>query len=291
MKIFVPTINDDIDDFLKLFEIWSIIQDVRSRVTFDFSKCKFLRQNAVAFLGGVARYLQDRGIKVEFMFNTLSDWIKMNLRQNGFISAFDDSDNGPWRGNSIPYFEVHDEEYVRPYLEDKWLGRGWVNVSDKLKNVIIGKVYEIYANAFEHSKSSIGVFSCGQYFKTLNELKLTVVDFGVGIPHNVRSYLNKHIDAVAAIAWAFKEGNSTRVDENYAGGLGLGLLKDFIEVNNGKMEVFSHNGYCLIDKDGQHLRTLEGCFEGTIINITLMCDEVFYCLDYEEESTGGFFII
>jgi hypothetical protein len=291
MKIPVPTINDDIYDFLKLFRIWDIIKDVRSRVIFDFSKCNFLRQNAVAFLGGVARYLQAQGTEVEFMFNSLGDWIKMNLRQNGFISAFDDSDNGPWRGNSIPYLEVNDEEYVRPYLEDKWLGRGWVNISDELKHAIVGKVYEIYANAFEHSKSPVGVFSCGQYFKNLNELKLTVIDFGVGIPHNVRGYLNKDIDAVEAIAWAFKDGNSTRIDDDYAGGLGLGLLKNFIEVNDGKMEVFSHDGYCLINKDGQHLSTVEGYFEGTIINITLRCDEAFYCLNYAEESTGRFFII
>ncbi len=62
---------------------------------------------------------------------------------------------------------------------------------------------EIYANAFEHGRTDIGVFSCGQHYPKLGELKLTVIDFGVGIPRNVRDFLkNSNLPADEALKWA-----------------------------------------------------------------------------------------
>jgi anti-sigma regulatory factor (Ser/Thr protein kinase) len=290
VNIDVPRINDDFDDFMTLFNIWNSVNNCNNDIEFDFSYCRFLRQNAVAFLGGMARYLQYNGRNVNFKFNTLMPGILTNLRQNGFISHFD-NDIGPWSGNSIPYLETKNDEYVITYLEYNWLGRGWVNISKDLKNAIVGKVYEIFANAYEHSGSPVGVFSCGQRFQNLNELKLTVVDFGVGIPTNVKNYFNDfNLDTLWTLQWAFEEGNSTRPTSKYKGGLGLGVLKDFIEANNGKLEIFSHNGYCLIDKDGISFKKFNNYFEGTVVNITLRCDEKYYCLEGEDENNDDFFI-
>ena len=124
----------------------------------------------------MARYIEHNDRHVNFKFNTLMSHIHTNLRQNGFISHFA-FDQGPWSGNSIPYIETTNDESINNYLEKNWLGRGWVNISKELKHGIVGKVYEIFANAYEHSISPVGVFSCGQRFHNLNELKLTFVDF------------------------------------------------------------------------------------------------------------------
>ncbi|WP_242317084.1 ATP-binding protein [Bacillus cereus group sp. BfR-BA-01489] len=289
--IYIPTVNDDVPDFVELFKIWNNVKDIRTRVEFDFSNCNFLRQNAVAFLGGLTRYLQQRQVQVAFRLNTLRKHIHTNLRQNGFISSFY-YDEGPWSGNSIPYKELVDDQNIHKYLEEKWLGRGWVNISNELGNAIVGKVYEIYTNAFEHSNSSVGVFTCGQRFQNLNELKLTVVDFGHGIPKNVGDFLQcDSISAVDALQWAFKDGNSTRLADHYRGGIGLGILKDFIELNHGKMEVYSHNGYCLIDKQGQNCNSINDFFDGTIVNITLRCDELYYCMENEGTFENNNFFV
>jgi hypothetical protein len=91
---------------------------------------------------------------------------------------------------------VQDKEILADYLKTKWLGCGWIHVSPSLQDAIVGRVWEIYANAFEHAQSSIGVFSCGQHYPKMKELKLTVVDFGVGIPSNVRLFMrNTNISA------------------------------------------------------------------------------------------------
>jgi len=63
----VLTFNDDLADFQSLFWLWSEVDDDCLDVTFDFSYCRFLRQNAVAFLGGLARLIEDRGGRVVFL--------------------------------------------------------------------------------------------------------------------------------------------------------------------------------------------------------------------------------
>ena len=82
----VPTINDDLSDFDKLFDLWNQANDDFLDVAFDFSRCRFLRHNAVAFLGGLTRLIQSRYGTVIFNWNTLRSDIRSNLEQNGFIS-------------------------------------------------------------------------------------------------------------------------------------------------------------------------------------------------------------
>ena len=56
----IPTLNDGPYDFARLFEIWNDVNDYFEDIRFDFSRCGFLRPNAVAFLGGLARLVESR---------------------------------------------------------------------------------------------------------------------------------------------------------------------------------------------------------------------------------------
>lgn len=249
----IPRINDEKSDFATLFAIWSQANDYFEDVRFDFSKCDFLRPNAVAFLGGLARLIESRAGTIIFDWKTLaSSWVRTTLRQNGFAGAFGDP-SSQWDGNSIPYREdeMRNPDEIMDYLEHYWLGKGWILISPRLMDAIVGHVWEIYNNAFEHSGSQIGVFSCGQYFKMNNDLILSVIDFGQGIPAKIRNFLSfdprsRHLKASSCLRWAFQAGNTTKKHE--PGGSGLDLLKQFIAINEGKLEVYSNEGYAIIDK-------------------------------------------
>lgn len=283
--IHIPTINDKQDDFVKLFDIWSQANGYSSDVKFDFSDCNFLRPNAVAFLGGVAKLIMSRSGSVEFDWESLRSHVMVNLCQNGFAGNFG-FPSSTWTGHSIHYREdmTLNMNSIMDYLTDYWLGRGWVHVTDRLRDAIVGRMWEIYINAFEHSESEIGVFSCGQHFKVHNELILSVVDFGQGIPARVRSFLRSHIPeelvgqltGASCLRWAFKAGNSTSADD-LRRGLGLDLLKEFVKINQGRLEIYSNDGYVLIDKDGERYQNWKYPFEGTAVHITLRCDEKLYC--------------
>lgn len=278
----IPRLNDQPNDFDYLFSLWEKVKGQHLEVYTDFQDCDFIRPNGVAFLGGLWRWIDFNGGKRSSSQIT-NQAVLTNLNQNGFLEAFSPLFSS-WRGNSIPYREdkALDADKIMDYLTDDWLGRGWVQVSSELRDAIAGHVFEIYANAFEHAESPIGVFTCGQHFPQQNELILSVVDFGYGIAANVRHFLRNderanQLSTAACLKWAFQSGTTTQPN-GIARGIGLDLLKDFIRINHGKLEVYSNNGYVLIDANNEKYITRSTGFDGAIFHITLRCDEQFYAL-------------
>ncbi|MEH2048463.1 hypothetical protein [Nostoc sp.] len=270
----VPTLNDGKADFIRMFGLWQQIREIDTpKIIFDFSGCCFLRPNAVAFLGGLARLIEARGGQATFAWDTLQDDIKGNLTQNVFLYAFGENQQG-WKGNSVAYREDPNDnlESILNYLDEQWLGRGWVDINQTLKDEIIQNALEIYSNAFEHGRSNVSVFTCGQRYPNLNKLKLTVIDFGVGIPGNVRHFLqDRQKLAEETLLWAFQRGKTTR-SSRICGGTGLDSLKKFVKSKQGKIEVYSHDAYGLIDETQEIYQSAPTFFEGTLINITIKCD-------------------
>lgn len=280
--VHVPTLNDGQFDFLRMFQIWEVVSQCPAGTRFDFTHCRFLRPNAVVFLGGLARLAQSYNVPIVFDWSTVQSAIFANLCQNGFAMSFGYPSPG-WNGNSIPFREdrVSAANPILDYLTDQWLGRGWVQVSPLLKDAIVGKVWEIYANSFEHGSSAVGVFSCGQYYGAMNQLVLSVVDFGIGIPSKIRTFLqsdprSQNLLSSACLEWALQRGNTTSIQLGVARGLGLDLLKEFLRVNDGSLEIYSNNGYAIVDRNGERYQDLNGTFSGTAVQIKLNCDETLY---------------
>lgn len=290
ITLYVPTVNDRLKDFDSLFGLWSQANIENSEIILDFSQCYFLRQNAVAFLGGLINLIRHRGGNIDIDLNSIRFDVRNNLEKNGFLFAFGKGGRTSI-GNSIPYRQdlIQNKNDLIGYLKTKWLGRGWVHVSSGLADAIAGTVWEIYANAFEHGRSPIGVMSCGQHYPKWRELHLTVVDFGVGIPSNVRLHLNDlSLPADECIRWATRPGTTTKPKEGVPGGVGLSLLRDFIKIANGKLEIFSHDGYAFINKDQESFFPRNIYFEGTLVNIMVRCDEAFYKLASEPSDVSFF---
>jgi hypothetical protein len=282
----VPTINDRLKDFDALFLLWQKTNMNNVDVVVDFSNCAHLRQNAIAFLGGLINLIQSRGGEVTFLWKSLKREVYDSLEQTGFMHRF--GEGLPARpGHSIPYREdkTQEKDSLVDYLRTHWIGRDWVHISDLAQEAIIGTVLEIYSNAFDHGKSDVGIFSCGQHYVKGKDLKLTVVDFGVGIPSNVRLYLNnENYPANEAIKWAVKPGNSTKPKTDAPGGVGLGLLRDFVQLNKGYLEIFSHEGYLFIGYGRETYSRRDVFFEGTLVNIKLKCDDKYYILSSEKPT-------
>ena len=69
-----------------------------------------------------------------------------------------------------------------------------------------------------------------------------------------------------------------------ARGLGLDLLKEFIRLNNGKLEVYTNKGYALIDNETIAFKDRERAFPGTMFHMTIVCDETLYIFEDEDEE-------
>lgn len=284
----VPTLNDRLKDFEVLYRIYSECQRWNGLVLFDFTGCEFIRPNAATFLCGLIFWREATRKQSLIQWATIKRKVMTTLLENGFRSLFESPQkvmlgrrvlDGTVR-NAIPirhFSAASPEDEVVEYLVRDWLGRGWVNLSKDLAGEIIGNVWEILANSFEHSESPVGLFICGQHYPTRHELALSVADFGVGIPGKVRRYLNEpRKSAQDAFRWALTRGNTTR--QGRPGGLGLDMLKEFISVNDGEMAVYSRDGYFRWFGENDEYGEMPSDFRGTMINLTLKCDNRYYDL-------------
>jgi hypothetical protein len=295
IEILIPKIYVTAQHCQHLFELWEKIAqlpDSHLDIVLSFSECDFLSHNGVAFLGGLAHWVHQRGGQLTFDWDSLDQRIMNNLAQNGFLYHFGHEQN-PWDGNSIPYRldTQRNQAEMMDYLLNKWLGRGWVNISPALQFAIAGRVWEIYDNAFSHSQSAIGIFSCGQHYPNQKELHLTIIDFGVGIPTQVRSLPeNAQLSTPEALEWAFFPGNSTApsaLNHAISRGMGLHLLQEFLLTNQGSLKIFSNDGYVKIKNRKIEYYPQRFNFSGTFVNIAFQCDESFYYLASELSSASG----
>ncbi|GIK67560.1 MAG: hypothetical protein BroJett018_53540 [Chloroflexota bacterium] len=293
VSIDVPRLNDSHEDFDTLFDFWhKVTHSEKSDVLFTFEQCSFLQQNAVAFLGGLARLAQYQGRKVIIRKATIRQNVKDHLIRNEFLCTLLDESKPEKKANTIPYHEDRrgDKRSYIKYLQESWLQSGWTGqISKELKELITQFVIEAYVNVFEHARSPVGVITCGQRFPNLDQLKLALVDFGVSIPANVRKHLSKpEMPAGEAIDWAFARGRTTKTS-TMTGGLGLDNLKGFIAENGGNLLVYSGNGYASVKNGSFMTETRPTGFIGTLVQITLKTKASYYRLPPMTESDGDLF--
>lgn len=281
----VPTVTDSTYDFEYLFALGTAVLRSGLHVALDFSDCRFLMQNGVAVLGGLARLVEYRGGRIDFLWDTLQPDVRRSVGRNGFMQYFG-MPGLRSTGTAVPFRQDSclAEDDLIDYLYERWIGTGRVNLSEALKSAIVSRTCEIYVNAFDHGHSPVGVFTSGQHYPRKKLLKLTVVDFGVGIPQNVRNHLAlqgapARVSGASAMQWAFQSGNTTKT-EGIARGLGLKLLRDFVRINQGLLQIYSHDGQAVVGP-GQHFSTRQNAFPATVVNITFSCDEAYYQLASE----------
>jgi hypothetical protein len=152
-------------------------------------------------------------------------------------------------------------------------------LSERFKNSIL----EIFVNAAMHSESKLGIFACGQYFPQQDRLDFCVADAGIGIRRKIHKELGLKMNSDKAIEWALQEGNTTRTG-SVPGGLGLKLIREFIAMNKGRIQIVSDRGYWEFSPRGETLARIDTPFPGTVINIEInTADTSSYRLRSEAE--------
>jgi ATP-binding region, ATPase-like protein len=256
-------------------------------VIFDFSEVVFIEANLCALIGAVFEKLEDNGNKIflEHINSKISNILRKNefLNKYGYPTLIDRYDT------SLKYKKLNpqEEHTFYEYIKNELLAKpDFPLLSERLKKKITQNIFELYENARTHGRCHY-IHICGQFFpKTAKKpLHFTIVDKGVTIKENVSNFLKNDILGSEAIKWAMISGHSTKKE---VGGLGLGIIFDFIKLNKGKIHIVSGDGY-YESLNGQVItRTLHHPFEGTLVNLTFnLTDENYYHL--KEESLDNIF--
>lgn len=316
-KVELPSIKDDESGFDYLLKLMAkVIADPYCYFDFNFRSVSVLDQNAVAVLGGLARYvdahnsLANKGLGnlmlpkagVMFEVDSMSTLIRDQLVNNNFLSHFTSANYAGYpQGSYIgyrQYTDYLDANEIALHLRDEWLSDDKLRISQSLKNAIISKIFEIFMNAYGHGADltkieGLGVVSCGQYGRKEKNIKLTVLDFGPGIIENVRNHLGIDISDIDSMKWALEMGHSTRTDSlntDIPRGLGFGLLQEFVKVNEGSLKIFSNSCCATVDKKGMFVvEELRNSFSGTLVNISINCDDRYYRFASDDAESEQYF--
>lgn len=244
------------DLFLEEIEI-----DMGTTVWFDADMC--------AVFGAILYRLGDNLNTVNLV--NIPSGVESLLSKNGFLSHYGRLSIPDSWGTTISYqrFDVTDDRYFSGYIEAEFIPRSEMpEMSKGLLKRCRESIFEIFSNAVLHSRTSMGIFSCGQFFPRKNRLDFTVADLGVGIRQNVSEYLRQDISADQAIVWATEENNTTKGGP-VPGRLGLKLLCEFVDLNGGRLQIASDYGYWRRSNRKSSSSQLGHLFPGTVVNLEI----------------------
>ena len=290
MQLDIHTIRSDYNGFSSIAKL--VTDSCKlwfDSVRLDFSRCDFFEANMGAPLYVVIAKLRDalNDVTIE----NLSEDTGRILKRNEFLSVFDMRVLQDTHQTTLPFkiFKRHANEQFNDYLETYMTGRGIPAMSSALAKRFRQSLFEIFLNAAIHSESESGIFVCGQFFPHKHRLDFTIADAGIGIVENVRRYTRQaEMDSCAAIRWALTEGNTTKTG-NQPGGLGLKLIKDFIHMNKGKLQIISRFGYYEFSAQKDAICKMRDDFPGTCINIEINTQDTnSYCLLSELSNNNMF---
>lgn len=186
--------------------------------------------------------------------------------------------------------------------------KNWLQTQTKRRNEftsVCTAIGEIFNNINDHSREKIGCIF-GQYYHNIEEIKIAVSDFGIGIPQSIKNKLDDAlffdklktfssfkeipIETILKkdnllIEFALTEGISTQsLPQNR--GAGLAYVKKTITNNKiGEFTIISNCGIVSIkDNDIVLSTTLEESYPGTFFEIKIdTSNGSLYDLDVEEE--------
>ena len=222
-----------------------------------------------ALLGSVLYSLRENLNTVEV--SNIRSSVRRILSKNGFLSHYgEDRIPDDW-GTTISYrrFETSDDRFFAGYIEQEFIHRQEIpTMSRNLTKKFRESIFEIFSNAVLHSETKLGIFSCGQFFPEKRTLSFTVADLGIGICQSIRKYTGHDIAPERAIEWA-TQGNNTTKRGNIPGGLGLKLLCDFIDLNQGSLQIVSDAGYWRRERARTTITGLRDRFDGTVVSLKI----------------------
>lgn len=265
-------------------------------IRIDISRATFVAANMCAPLAAV---LYEASCRNNVIRVDASEQVSGVLRRNGFLWEYTlgvtvSSDparvksQGPRGGGTViayTWFQPAHDAVFAQYVEKQVTGRGIPEMTPQLRKKFRQSIHEIFDNAVVHSGTD-RIFACGQLFLKRHRLDFTIADIGIGIRESILRKHNQDQAPEDAISWAMSEAHTTKTG-SVPGGIGLKLLREFIELNGGKIHIASDYGYWELGRSGPRAKPMEYRFPGTVVNIEMnTADTKLYSLASEADPGG-----
>ncbi len=267
MVIALRDLHSDYAGFEQLATIANALETVVfETITIDLSGVQWIDANMCSPLGALL-WRAGRNLNAIALANVPGP-VETILARNGFLANYGAAHLPDNYETTIPYrrFEPRDYRdfctYVRSYL----VGKGLPVMTSALLSKLQESVFEIFGNAATHAETLLGIYSCGQFYRSKHRLRFTLTDLGIGFRRNIESRLGLVLSGEQAIDWAMNLGNTSRVGP-VPGGLGLKLLREFITKNGGRLQIASDTGYWELTEGRSERSQFPCAFPGSVVNI------------------------
>ena len=290
MRLQLPAVYHDRSGFESLLQLSARTEDsFLDDIEIDMTSTNWFDADMCAPLGAILYRLGEKLNTIRL--TKIPKQVEKILSKNGFLSSYGISKIPDRWGTTIPYqrFDRKDDRYFGSYIERELVRRREMpSMSKGLLKKFRESVFEIFNNAVTHSQTQLGIFSCGQFFPGRHRIDISIADLGIGIRQNVKEQAGLNLAPDEAIVWAIKDGNTTKRGP-IPGGLGLKLLRDFISLNGGRIQIISDAGYLCLRKGKTESTLLRSAFPGTVVNIEInTSDKKSYALVSEISSADIF---
>ncbi|MFC2681679.1 MAG: hypothetical protein ACFN01_03400 [Capnocytophaga leadbetteri] len=284
----IPDIKSNFDGYNYLCSLYHRLKNCKDKyITFNFSKANFIEANLCALIGTIFEMLEENNNIVSL--ENINHKIANILRKNSFLIKYGYPTLNDRFDTSLKYERLNPQEETKfyGYIKDELFSKtDFPYLSNRLRSEITKNIFELYENARTHGKCNF-IHICGQFFPKAPKkpLHFTIVDKGITIKENVCNFRGESLSGSETIQWAIVRGNSTKQE---VGGLGLGIIFEFIKLNKGKIHIVSADGYYEFSNGQETTKTLSNPFDGTLVNLTFdLTDKHYYYL--EEESLNNIF--
>lgn len=266
-------LKSDYDGYSCFVDFFEITRNLKNEhIIIDFNNGSWFEANLCVALGSILYKIKENNT---ISFINIGEKVLSILQKNRFLYHFDGEYKEDVHSTTIKFrqFKINDEIAFIDYLDRELLSQPDLpKMTPLLKNSISSKIYEIYSNAYTHGGCDF-VYTCGQYYPNRKVLDFTMADLGTTIRSKVRSFLkDKSLSGSKTISWAVEEGHTTKTGP-HPGGLGLSLIREFLKLNEGKIQIVSSNGYWEEKKGVIFAQDFKNAFVGTIVNLEFNIDD------------------
>lgn len=240
------------------------------KIVFDLGNTTYFETNLFAVFGYIIEICNKNSIKMKVRFNkkTEKDFNK-EMAEKIFLNFSTDKRNA-FRVRKVGTgYEAEVEKLLLKDLKD-------LNIFefDKVKILLS----ELIANIKMHTKEGYGIFSGYYNYKKDDTLVFTIANHDITIADRIKQIRHMEFsDDYNAVLWALRKNNSTRLEDE-SGGLGLYLLRRYVNELDGKFIIISGNCYVEFDSMSFNIEDdnaivvkrkeeMSSRYQGTIITI------------------------
>ncbi len=253
-------------------------------------KVKFLRPYGVTYLDQMM--LSERTARMRRHLVSTYANVNQYLKQSGFKHLYPKADcDKPFPQDDI----IKIRRFLGTAIEVETAVVSWLmkkvipclpTLSPGVHKKIVENLWEIVHNGLYHGNGTHGVTGAGQFYPTMGYFEVAFYDKGYGIPARVRDFGAVKVDKPDSecICWAVQKGNSTEPISETSG-LGLHVLREFLMMNGGLLQIVSGNGYFHQsggDPETYHTETMRNSIDGTLVNIRVIYDDKLYMMAGED---------